>query len=492
MRCYKCGSFLYENDFCSECGTDVSMYKKIVKKSNEMYNRGLSYARDRNLSGAVQCLEVALRMYKGNINARNLLGLVYVEMGEYARGLAQWIISKNMLSDNNMADYFLNQLQNDRHALNLMNVTIRKYNKAVNYVKQGNYDLAEIQLKKLLNDNPNMVEGHQLLGLLLLKKQKYAEARLALRKAQRIDEGNPVTISYMTAVNDEIRSEEQDLTPAELRTKRAADRIAEEDAEHAPLSGDDVIIPKSSYREYNPVTMAIIQIIIGVVVGAAIIFFVVMPAKTRQVRQEFIDNQNRLENEVSSLLEVSSSYADALTATTAPPATTTAATEPTTTQSSAEAQQIETLLASAEGALSSGDYEGARAYLNGIQNPNALTGEQATRYSEISRGINNLALELDIQEGINYYNAGVATYTDGGNGTSNANFQTAVDLLQSAYNSGADSEETLYYLGRSYDYLNDGNNTLLYLREYVQKYPYGQYITTSNQIITAWTNMGYN
>ena len=44
MKCYKCGSFLYENDYCVEFGADVSTYKRIVKKSNELYNRGLEMA----------------------------------------------------------------------------------------------------------------------------------------------------------------------------------------------------------------------------------------------------------------------------------------------------------------------------------------------------------------------------------------------------------------------------------------------------------------
>ncbi|MCF0141761.1 MAG: hypothetical protein HUJ75_00120, partial [Parasporobacterium sp.] len=62
MKCYACGSFLYESDYCSDCGADVAIYKKIVKKSNELYNRGLGYAKDRNLSRAVQCLETSLRI----------------------------------------------------------------------------------------------------------------------------------------------------------------------------------------------------------------------------------------------------------------------------------------------------------------------------------------------------------------------------------------------------------------------------------------------
>ena len=75
MKCFNCGSFLYEGDTCNVCGADVSIYKKIVTQSNSLYNKGLEYAKTRNLSRALQCLEVAVKMYKDNVNARNLLGL---------------------------------------------------------------------------------------------------------------------------------------------------------------------------------------------------------------------------------------------------------------------------------------------------------------------------------------------------------------------------------------------------------------------------------
>ena len=88
MKCYKCGSFLYDGEFCSTCGADVRIYRKIVLKSNDFYNSGLEYARGRNLSKAIEHLELSLKLYKGNINSHNLLGLVLFETGEYTRGFA--------------------------------------------------------------------------------------------------------------------------------------------------------------------------------------------------------------------------------------------------------------------------------------------------------------------------------------------------------------------------------------------------------------------
>ena len=81
MKCYKCGSFLYDGEFCSNCGADVTVYREIVLKSNDFYNSALEFARDRNLSKAIEHLKLSLKLYRGNINAHNLLGLVYFETG---------------------------------------------------------------------------------------------------------------------------------------------------------------------------------------------------------------------------------------------------------------------------------------------------------------------------------------------------------------------------------------------------------------------------
>ena len=44
----------------------------------------------RDLSGAVVSLKRSLKFYKNNIPARNLLGLIYFEIGETVAALGQW------------------------------------------------------------------------------------------------------------------------------------------------------------------------------------------------------------------------------------------------------------------------------------------------------------------------------------------------------------------------------------------------------------------
>jgi len=455
MKCYKCGSFLYENDYCAECGADVSRYKRIVKKSNELYNRGLRLARDRNLTGAIEALRVSVRMYKANISARNLLGLVYIEIGEYTMGLAQWVISKSFQSENNMADHFLEKLQNSRQDLNLMNSTIRKYNKALNYVKQGNYDLAEIQLKKLLNDNENLVKGHQLLALLFIRKKKYAEARNALKKAQRIDRGDPLTISYMTMVDEEIREAEEDMSPTEVRNRRISEK-AEENADHTPLSGDDVIIPKSSYSEYNPATMTILQILIGAVIGAAIIFFVVMPAKSRSIRGEFAAE---IASQSARIEELEKASEEALI-------------EEETETPVPEDPSYENLV-NAQMSVDAGNYTEALEYLNKVDKTK-LSSRHKTYYEQTLEYVNSVITTDLVNAGLYYYSEG--------------QWQEAVNSLKQAYEMDVRSAALLYYLGRSYDQLSDENNTLRYLREFVSEYPDDENVEVANQIINGWTN----
>ena len=85
-------------------------YRKIISTSNLLYNRGLEQAEVRDLSGAIATLKEALRYNKYNTRARNLLGLVYFEMGETVDALAEWVISKNLQPVDNLASEYLSYL----------------------------------------------------------------------------------------------------------------------------------------------------------------------------------------------------------------------------------------------------------------------------------------------------------------------------------------------------------------------------------------------
>ena len=99
--------------------------KKFLYQSNQWYNDGLRRANIRDLSGAIVSLKKSLQFNRDNIAARNLLGLVYFGQGEVAGALVEWIISKNIKSHENIADYYIKKVQETPSELETMNQAIK-------------------------------------------------------------------------------------------------------------------------------------------------------------------------------------------------------------------------------------------------------------------------------------------------------------------------------------------------------------------------------
>ena len=143
MKCYNCGAQLSEVSFCTNCKRDVSLYKKIIYMSNRLYNEGLEKAGVRDLSGAIVSLRQSLRLNKENIDARNLLGLIYYEMGEAAEALSEWVISSNFRDAENMASEYIGMIQNDHAGFDVLKKSAKDYNTALEMCVQGNKDLVK-------------------------------------------------------------------------------------------------------------------------------------------------------------------------------------------------------------------------------------------------------------------------------------------------------------------------------------------------------------
>lgn len=284
MKCYRCGSALSKSDFCKSCGATVVIYKKVMRLSNTYYNMGLSKVQVRDLSGAADFLRRSLKLNKQNIDARNLLGLVYFEMGEAVLALAEWVISKNIRPDENMADRYIKRLQSNPTKLDTINQMIKKFNIALGYAREGNDDLSIIQLKKVLNMNPNLIKGHQLLALMYMKRGDYDRARKPVMKSLKIDNNNALSRHYLDEIDKNAGKKQQPAKEKPQQNLSASDgrkRFKPEfdTGANEPLSGYDVIIPNNGYKESNTGTLTILNIIIGIVIGVAATYFLLTPAR---------------------------------------------------------------------------------------------------------------------------------------------------------------------------------------------------------------------
>ncbi len=295
MVCYNCGCRLSEHDFCTGCGVDVGLYKKIIYMSNRYYNDGLDKASVRDLSGAIVSLRQSLKFNKNNIDARNLLGLVYFEMGETVAALSEWVISKNLRPKKNIADDYIDMIQTNQSRLDAINQTIKKYNQALLYCYQDSQDLAIIQLKKVLSYNPKYVKAHQLLALLYINIEEWEKAHKELIKCSQIDTNNTTTLRYLKEVEHMLMPEEGDKSSP--KKKLFSDDVIRYQ------SGNETIIQPINVNERKGVT-SLLNLGIGLVIGIAIAWFLILPAQIQNAKAD-----------INSELRVVSEQSDAKTAT---------------------------------------------------------------------------------------------------------------------------------------------------------------------------------
>lgn len=118
MKCPRCDTIITEDaPVCRFCGQDLRALHHARKLSNAYYNIGLEKAKVRDLSGAILVLKKSLNFNKHNTEARNLLGLVYNEMGETIAALSEWVLSDYLQPKDNRAKYYIDVVQKNQSTL---------------------------------------------------------------------------------------------------------------------------------------------------------------------------------------------------------------------------------------------------------------------------------------------------------------------------------------------------------------------------------------
>ncbi len=217
MKCIKCGRPVGASRYCNACGFDNKHIAKALNTADYYYNIGLEKAQMHDLSGAEIYLKKALNYNKSHKNARNLLGLVYNEMGEGGKAYIQWKISAKLSSvEENVANLYIRQMEEHPAVFEEINETAKKYNTALSYAKQGSDDLAMIQVKKVLSITPNFVNAHLLFALLHMRAGDNASAQTDLNNALAIDRYNTTARRYLNEMGE---------NPDTVPEKRPADAL---------------------------------------------------------------------------------------------------------------------------------------------------------------------------------------------------------------------------------------------------------------------------
>ena len=200
MRCPNCEKELGSNETCPQCGMDAVIFTKMCATSDALYNKGLQRVRLNDLSGAIECLSKSIEFNRKSINARNLLGLVYFEMGELGEALRHWVISTSISGDNNAASGYIERIQARTRELDRYNDAIKMYNQALVYVRQKSEDMAIIQLRKAVDINPKFVIAMNLLAFCYLIQKEKEQAKVLIERVLAIDNNNAISLHYLIEI----------------------------------------------------------------------------------------------------------------------------------------------------------------------------------------------------------------------------------------------------------------------------------------------------
>ena len=416
--------------------------KKVVYHSNYWYNDGLRKAQIRDMSGAILSLKRSLQFNRENIAARNLLGLVYYGIGEVPEALVEWIISKNLRSRDNIADYYIKKVQSSAKELETVNLAIRKYNQCLAYCQQNGEDLAAIQLKQVIAAHPSFLKAYQLLALVYLHTEQYSRARQVLRTARKLDTTNDITLRYT-----------HELTQQRGKGRRKSEKKRSDAVEYS-LGNETIIQPKHSRLKEVAGHLAVANLFIGAAIGAALIWFLVAPAVNQSSTERMNDQMRDYSDQIKSL----------------------------EAQVSAQTRTLDSYRASGEQAQA--DAEQAQAVQEGYERLvqasvqfNAGSSDYATladlllSVSRDSLGENGQSMYDQLSELI-FPTACNTNFWTGMQALQDADYQSAVDDLykvvrmDESYNNG----QALYNLAEAYRGNGDNENAAVYYQKVVDGY----------------------
>lgn len=411
-------------------GSDHDTLLKAAKLSALYYNEGLKRAKIRDLTGAIICLKNSLKLNKLNTDARNLLGLIYSEMGDTVASLGEWVISRHFNDENNPCEEYLSYFQRNPTRLDGANKVIKKYNSAIKSLHTDSEDLAIIQLKKVIALNPRHVKALQLLSLLYIKNKRYSEAAKHLKTAKKIDVCNPTTLLYL----NELKA-----------VSGITEKTVEVKPERVLFADSDSFAPASSYKEDKPSVLPWINLVLGIALGAAFFAVAMLPgikAKSVEGKLAEIVSLNESLSEANNSLSQLESRNDELSKEIESLKRKYQSTEAKKEEKKKEEEkEYKKELIDAANFFMLGDEKQAAESLIKIDKEKLKEKESLALY-------NNLTGKVFEKQALALFNEGRSWYNKG-------RFDKATPILTESYKMNSQNVETVYYLGRAYDRLGE-------------------------------------
>ena len=176
----------------------------------------------------------------------------------------------------NIAAEYIDRLQANANKLDGINQTIKKYNEALGCCRNGSSDVAVIQLKKILTQNPKLIKAYHLLALNYIHEKEYEKARRILKKAAKLIRQTPRRCVFSGKLMNRparIQIWNPDGTSGEISVKNGKKQMIV----------NDVILPPAFRRlrvlhgfEYR----------LRASRGACVVWFLFVPARVQSINRE--------------------------------------------------------------------------------------------------------------------------------------------------------------------------------------------------------------
>ncbi len=463
MNCPNCEFDIKNNKVCPSCGVDVYIYKKSCKISDVFFNRAINQAKAQDLSGAIENLNKSIEFNKNNIAARNVLGLVYFEMGALADALKQWIISASIIKDDNIALEYLERMQNSDKAYEKYNNAVIQYNQAVAHLKQKSDDMAIIALKKALELNPKLIPAMNLLTLCHLINKEKDKAEQMIEKVLAIDIKNEIALNYFYELNPRMVRPTSEL-PAVRKVAGPPQPVIPTSTVTQPLQPTYNRIntppPKKSFG--NSFHFAeILSFVFGALCAFAIFYILVLPGKIEAGEKEIETLKSTMTKNEKTYSDATKELQDTIDTLRSENLSLTSNVDNLNAQVKVQDQlkTIERVVAE----KNNNKFEAAADILStiDIESLSEANKEQ----------VEKLRTEIMPKAAKALYNEGLLLYNQ-------KQYDTARDKFEKSYRL-ADSADTVYYLGMTEKATSNVVKAKLYFQEILDKYP------QSNQVNNA-------
>ena len=280
MTCPNCGSDVISANKCTKCKMDVVLYSGTIKISDILYNRGLAKAKAGDLTNAIENLTKSVQINKNNVFARNLLGLLLLEVGHVGGAIKEWVISQSLLKDNNPASLYLDIASNNNDLLDNLNDAVLMYNQALEFIHLKNDDMAMIQLKKAVEINPKFIDALNLLSFCFLIKRDIDRASSTIDRVLAMDANNTIALTYYSEINPGQIKPAQNIRKAQLSAKPIIDETSPQTTGSQPFTYNKIPINEKAKTNFH--FAEIVSFIIGAACMLAVIYILVIPTITRR------------------------------------------------------------------------------------------------------------------------------------------------------------------------------------------------------------------